>query len=68
MYVVTPLLQPDDDVLPGQEFLSAAPVLITPQGQNRAAMAIIALGGDLGILPSRAGEFGESNFFPDNSE
>ncbi|CAM9349640.1 unnamed protein product [Ectocarpus sp. 13 AM-2016] len=30
-------------------------------------MAIVALGGDLGILSSRAGEFGESNLFPDNS-
>ncbi|CAN0570207.1 unnamed protein product, partial [Ectocarpus sp. 12 AP-2014] len=44
---------PNDDVLPSKEFVSAAPSLITPQGQNRAAMAIIALAGDLGCPLSR---------------
>ncbi|CAN0350392.1 unnamed protein product [Ectocarpus sp. 12 AP-2014] len=58
---------PNDDVLPSNEFVSAAPSLITPQGQNRAAMAIIALAGDLGCPLSRAGAFGESNLFPQDS-
>ncbi|CBN74351.1 expressed unknown protein [Ectocarpus siliculosus] len=58
---------PNDDVLPSKEFVSAAPSLITPQGQNRAAMAVIALAGDLGCPLSRAGEFGQSNLFPEDS-
>ncbi|CAN0424919.1 unnamed protein product, partial [Pylaiella littoralis] len=44
------------------------PALITPQGQNRACMAIIALGPGLKLPLDRAGEFGSSKLFDDDDD
>lgn len=63
------LSQPDygDQDFPDHlAFHSARPALITPQGQNRACMAIIALGPGLKLPLDRAGEFGSSKLFDDD--
>lgn len=54
--------------LPDNAFTAHMPKLITPQGQNRAAMCIMALGRDLGLSFDRAGEFGDSALFESESE
>ncbi|CAM9710103.1 unnamed protein product, partial [Ectocarpus sp. 8 AP-2014] len=53
---------------PDNAFTAKMPKLITPQGQNRAAMCIMALGRDLGLSSDRAGEFGDSALFESENE
>ncbi|CBJ30706.1 expressed unknown protein [Ectocarpus siliculosus] len=53
---------------PSGDFTDNMPKLITPQGQNRAAMCIMVLGPELGLSSARAGEFGESALFESDSE
>ncbi|CAM9847934.1 unnamed protein product [Ectocarpus fasciculatus] len=53
---------------PDNAFTANMPKLITPQGQNRAAMCIMALGRDLGLSSDRAGEFGDSTLFESENE
>ncbi|CAN0077082.1 unnamed protein product [Scytosiphon promiscuus] len=48
------------------EFLERAPFMITVQGQNRAAVFIMALADDLGARVKRAGQFGYEDLFPDD--
>ncbi|CAN0089828.1 unnamed protein product [Pylaiella littoralis] len=58
----------DQDFPDHLTFHSARPALITPQSQNRACMAIIALGPGLQLPLDRAGEFDSSELFDDDDD